>query len=79
LGHDDREICDPFEEASSDVKVAVALSPGTHEFDDIDPQVTLEVQVVDHDDDLLGWIIWSEYLLPLGDILLLHYLSQPLK
>jgi hypothetical protein len=79
LGHDDGEVCNSLEEASSNIKVAIALSPSSHEFDNIDFQIALEMQIIDHDDNLLGFILGCEYLLSLGDILSLHHFSESIE
>ena len=49
----------------------------THQ--NIDFQIALEMQIIDHDDNLLGFVLRCEYLLPLGDILSLHHFSESIE
>jgi hypothetical protein len=79
LSHDDRKVCNPFEKASSDVKVPIALAPRSHEFDNIDFQIALEMQIIDHDHHLLGFVLGCECLLPFGNILFFDNLPESIE
>jgi hypothetical protein len=79
LRHNDRKVCDSLKEASSDVKVTVALSPSSHEFNNINLQIALEMQIINHDDNLLCFVLGCEYLLSFGNILPLDYFSESIE